>query len=161
MEVAKSHQWTYNYMCVSFSVLLCGVANEFLSYQVDVVGAQLLQTGVYGESHALCVVSHKVGLDLGFVVGSVARGILGREDDLVPNTALFHPLAQPGLRVFILVIVCTDGVSRWFPVVRKLEVLRVNEIAAILVESIQYLEGGFFVAFTQSLLPGRGSVSFM
>jgi hypothetical protein len=38
-------------------------------------------------------------------------------------------------------------------------VLRIDEIAAILVECIQDLEGGLFVAFAQSLLPGRAKLA--
>ena len=39
-------------------------------------------------------------------------------------------------------------------------ILRIDEIAAILVVRVQDLEGGFFVAFAESLLPRRVKVSF-
>lgn len=78
-----------------------------MTYQVNVRRAQLLQTGIDRDTHALGVVSHEVGLDLlSALVGAEAGGILGREDDLVTDTALFHPLAQPALGFFILVVVC-------------------------------------------------------
>lgn len=39
------------------------------------------------------------------LVGAEAGGILGRDDHLVADAALLHPLAEPGLRFFILVVV--------------------------------------------------------
>lgn len=85
---------------------------DLSSYQVDVVGAQLLQTGIYGQPHALRVVADKIGLDLGLHMTSEAGGILGCEDNLVPHATLFHPFTDPGFRVFILVVVGTANVSR-------------------------------------------------
>jgi hypothetical protein len=38
-------------------------------------------------------------------------------------------------------------------------ILRIDEIAAILIKGIQDLEGGLFVAFSQSLLPRNDKIS--
>lgn len=75
------------------------------AYQVDIIRFQLPQTGIHRDLHALCIIADKVDLDLGPVVQPVGRGILGRQDDLVAHSALFHPLAEPDFGVFVLVVV--------------------------------------------------------
>ena len=68
---------------------------------VDVVRAQLLEGVLNRIVHRLDAVSYKTAV-LPWLAALVVRRILGREDDLLADTALLHPLADELLGAFVL-----------------------------------------------------------
>ena len=64
-------------------------------------------------------------------VESLERSYLRRNNHLIPHPTLLHPLTNPRLALFILVIIA-----------------RVDEVATIIVEVIENLKGSILVAFT-------------
>lgn len=110
------------------------------SYQVNIICAQLFQACIYRHLQALRIITDSVRLDLAGLVHAVGRGILGREDDLVAHIARLHPFAQPLFRVFVLVVVGS-----------------IDEVATVLVEGVEDLKRGLFVAFPESFFPGCAS----
>lgn len=74
--------------------------------KVNVISLQFLQTGIHRDSQTLRMVALEIALDLLCCSGgSVARGVLCSKDDLVPVLVLLHPLSDPGLGFFSLVVV--------------------------------------------------------
>jgi hypothetical protein len=72
--------------------------------------------------------------------GAVVCGELGRDDHLVATAAVGHPLADPFLRLVVLVAV--GGV---------------HEVAALGALVVEDREGGFFVDATEGLGPEDGA----
>ena len=116
---------------------------------VDVRRAQLLETPVYGEAHRLETIARpsSVLLDIrsaALRVRRILRGVgsiliagmpaildvtrLGRNDHLVADAALLHPLADECLRGLVLVVV--GGV---------------DEVSACFVEGVEQLEAALLV----------------
>jgi hypothetical protein len=76
--------------------------------QVNVVGLQLLQTGLHRDVYALCMVALEIGFDLLLGAhGSVPSRELGGQNHFVTIVPLLHPFADPLLRFFTLIYVET------------------------------------------------------
>lgn len=78
-----------------------------MAYQVDVVSLQLFQASFHRDMQALGAIPHEVHHDLAVNVAAsveISR-VLGGNDHLVPNAALFHPFANPRLGFLFLVVV--------------------------------------------------------
>lgn len=98
--------------------------------QVDVVGLELLEAGLDRRVQALGAVAVEVDDDFLVAEAGVEVGrVLGGDDHLVADAAFLHPLADPLLRLLILVVVG-----------------RVDEVAALLVVEVQDALGCFLVA---------------
>jgi hypothetical protein len=72
---------------------------------VNVCSLELLKTLGYSQMHALRPIALKV--DNNLLVGSASVEVLrelGGDDHLVTDTFLGHPLADPFLRLFVLVV---------------------------------------------------------
>lgn len=109
------------------------------TYHVHVVGLELLQAGVETEVERLCVVTLEVALELllARICTPEASGELGRNHHLATISALLHPVTDPGLGLFILVVVgCVDKVT------------------ALVVEVVEDLKGGLLVALAHEPFPG-------
>lgn len=104
--------------------------------QINVVRLQLLQACLERDLQALCVVALEIDLDGGAGAEADAGGEFGRDDHLIPVLAPGHPFADPGLALFVLVVV--GGV---------------DEVPAVVVEVVEDLEGCLPVTFPHELLP--------
>ena len=86
----------------------CGEVPPVDVEQVNVVGLELLQGSFKRHMERLCRVTREVGCHArpGLRV-RVQRRELGGYDHLSTAAALLHPLADPGLGLFVLVVVRT------------------------------------------------------
>jgi hypothetical protein len=90
-------------------------------------------------------------------------GELGRHNHLMANTTLLHPLADPGLGLFVLVVI---GAVFLLGHVSSLSIfhkrcvkafngvgIRINEISTLLMEEVQNFKDGLLIALAHHLLP--------
>jgi hypothetical protein len=80
---------------------------------VDVAGLELLERRIQGMLQRLGVGPAEVGLDdVPPFVGTIARGVLRRQNNLVPVVTLLHPSANDALRLAILIVAgCVNEVA--------------------------------------------------
>ena len=109
--------------------------------EVDVARLEFLQGSFERDVQTLGMVPRVILLQFDRGPGRVWRGEFGREDNLVAVLPRFHPFAEPGFGLLHLVIVG-----------------RVDEVAAVLEEVVEHLEGGVLVAFAEEFGPGVAEV---
>lgn len=95
---------------------------NFRPYQIDVVRPESLQASLNGHMHALRTGPTKVALLHGSA-GHIAKGVLGRNDHLIPASSLLQPFADPLLALTALI-----------------DIGRIDEVAAEVVKRVQELK---------------------
>lgn len=113
-----------------------------ITYKVNVVRLQVLQTRLETDVHALGTRPAVVALMDGGSKGVIEwASVLGGEDDFISPPMLLHPFPEPLLRLPGLVV---HG--------------SVNEVAALFIKVVQHFKGGLFAAFAQERLPGLAEI---
>jgi len=126
--------------------------------QVDVISLELLEGCLKRDAERLRAVTSVVDTLSGRVVWvREVGGKLGGYDHFVSYASLFHPLADPGLRLLVLVVVCAMTMSAsiitttcpngWY------KALRINEVSTLLVEEIKNLKHGLLITLPHHALP--------
>lgn len=142
MLVVKSHQCRYN--CESVSWFVPIFSDEY-TYKIDIASVKLLQARIKRNMQALGMVTLGITSELRLVaVKSILAepsSELGGNDHLISDATLLHPLSEPLLALFVLIVVG-----------------RVDKVAALLVEEVEDLKSCLLVARAHEILPGVAKV---
>lgn len=107
--------------------------------QINIPRPQPLQTPLHRQPQILPRIAREITPHPLTIPGRTPK--LGCQNDLIAVAALGHPLADPALRLAELV-----------------HVGRVDEVSALLVESVEDGEGGGLCAFAHERRPGAAEV---
>jgi len=126
--------------------------------QIDVISLKLLEGCLKRDAERLRAVTSVIDTLSRRVVGvREAGGKLGGDDHFMAYASLLHPLADPGLGLLVLVVVCAVKLSISIITMTSpngaLRDSRINEVSTLLVEEVKNLKHSLFIALAHHALP--------